>query len=433
MLSTSSRKLLGTALAIVLLLMMIPQLGSVHSQGSATEAATMAATMAATEYTGTWDGTIVFGCPLALTGSLSKEGNLSHEGYELWKEVYNKAGGIVIDGKHYQIETKYYDDTSNAQQSATLAEKLISEDKVNFILGPYGTSANLQVSTVVEKHSMPMVEGNGVAESIFSQGYQFTFLVASPAPIYLKGVIDMALAQDPKPTTIAILSADDPFSVEVAAAAQQYAQDNGLSVVYFQKYPNNSTDLRAPITEAKGKNPDIFLNSGHFAESVAIMQQAQELNFEVKLYGFSVGPSLPDFQNTLKNSANYVVGGAQWTPDLKYQGDDLFGTSQNFTQLYNAKWGHNPSYQSASSTATGIAFVKAIEAAKSLDPQAVRDQLAKLDVMTFYGQLKFDERNVNIYKPMAVEQWQDGKKVTVWPQDVANAKPMYPAPAWDKR
>ncbi len=437
MLTASPRKLLITAVSLVLILMMLSQIGSVHSQGTATQAATMSATASGTvavpQYTGTFDGTISFGIPMALTGSLNKEGNLSREGYELWKEVYNQAGGIVVNGKHYQIATKYYDDESNAQKSATLAEKLISEDKVNFILGPYGTSANLQVSTVVEKHQIPMVEGNGVAESIFSQGYQYTFLVGSPAPTYLRGVIDMVLAQNPKPTTIAILSADDPFSVEVAAAAQQYAQTKGLNVVYFQKYPNNSTDLRAPLTETKAKNPDIFLNSGHFAESVAIMQQAQELNFQAKLYGFSVGPSLPDFQTTLKNSADFVVGGAQWTPDLKYKGDDLFQTSQNYTQMYRDRWGHNPSYQSASSTASGIALVKAIEAAGSIDPQAVRDQLAKLDDTTFYGQIKFDERGVNIYKPMVVEQWQNGKKVTVWPEDVANAKLMYPAPAWDQR
>ncbi len=425
----STRRLLITALMLALIVVTFPQIGTVHSQGPATPAATMSAT----EYTGTFDGTILFGVPMALTGSLSKEGNLSREGYELWKEVYNKAGGIVIDGKHYQIETKYYDDESNAQKSATLAQKLISEDKVNFLLGPYGTSANLQVSTIAEKAQIPMVEGNGVAESIFNQGYQYTFLVGSPAPNYLRGVIDLALAQDPKPTTIAILSADDPFSVEVATAAQQYAQDKGLNVVYFQKYPNNSTDLRAPLTEAKGKNPDIFLNSGHFAESVAIMQQAKELNFLAKLYGFSVGPSLPDFQTTLQNDADYVVGGAQWTADLKYTGDDLFQTSQIYAQMYKDRWGHVPAYQSASSTASGIAFVKAIEAAGSLDPQAVRDQLAKLDDMTFYGQLKFDERGVNIYKPMAVEQWQKGQKMTVWPPDVASAKPLYPASAWDQR
>src|SRR5262249_9988280 len=217
--------------------------------------------------------TIGFGAPLSLTGSLAKEGGLTRDGYEIWKDTYNAAGGITVGGKKYKIETKYYDDASNAQQSATLAEKLIKEDKVNFLLGPYGTSPTLQVSTVAEKNKMPMVEGNGAAESIFSQGYRYTFGVLSPAQSYLRGVVDLSLGLDPKPTTAAVLSADDPFSVEVADAVKTYAEQKGLQVVYYQKYPNASTDLRAPLTETKARNPDLFLNSGHLQESVAIMQQ----------------------------------------------------------------------------------------------------------------------------------------------------------------
>lgn len=143
---------------------------------------------------GGFDGTLLFGAPLSLTGSTAKEGGLTRDGYELWKETYNAAGGIRAGSKRYRIETKYYDDESNAQKSATLAEKLINEDKVNFLLGPYGTSATLQVSTVAEKNKIPMIEGNGAAESIFEQGYQYTFGVLSPARNYLRGVIDLALA-----------------------------------------------------------------------------------------------------------------------------------------------------------------------------------------------------------------------------------------------
>ena len=400
--------------------------------GAASPAAQPAGSPVAT-FSGTFDGTILFGAPISLTGSLAKEGGLTRDGYELWKETYNAAGGIMVGGKRYRIETKYYDDESNAQKSATLAEKLIKEDKVTFLLGPYGTSSTLQVSTVAEKNAIPMVEGNGAAESIFSQSYQYTFGVLSPAQNYLRGVIDMALAQDPKPASVAILTADDPFSVEVADAAEKYSKEKGLQVVYSQKYPNNSTDLRAPLTEARGKNPDLFLNSGHLAESLAIMQQAKELGFNPKGYGFSVGPSIPDFQTTLKNDANYVFGGTQWTPDLKYNGDDLFKTPEAYNALYLKRFGYEPAYQSAESSACGVAFVKAIQAAGSLDPKAVRDALAKLDFVSFYGQIKFDERGINIYKPMAVEQWQDGKKVTVWPAEVATTKPKWPAPPWGSR
>ena len=404
--------------------------------GQATTAPAQTAAPSATgaaAASGNFDGTLTFGAPISLTGSTAKEGGLTRDGYELWKDTYNKAGGINVGGKHYKIETKYYDDTSNAQQSATLAEKLIKEDKVNFLLGPYGTSSTLQVSTVAEKNKVPMIEGNGAAESIFSQGYKYTFGVLSPAQNYLRGVIDLSLSLDPKPGTVAVLSADDPFSVEVADAAKAYAEQKGLQVVYYQKYPNASTDLRAPLTETRAKSPDLFLNSGHLQESVAIMQQAKELGFAPRGFGFSVGPSIPDFQTTLKGDADFVMGGTQWTPALKYQGDDLFKTPEAYNTLYKQTYNYEPAYQSAESTACGIAFVKAIEKAGSTDPDAVREQIAKLDFMSFYGQIKFDERGINVTKPMAVEQWQTGRRVTVWPSDVAEAKAVWPMPAWNAR
>jgi branched-chain amino acid transport system substrate-binding protein len=382
---------------------------------------------------GSFAGSILFGAPISLTGSLAKEGGLTREGYDIWKDTYNEAGGIKVGDKRYRIETKYYDDESNAQKTATLAEKLIKEDKVNLLLGPYGTSGTLQMSTVAEKNKIPMVEGNGAAESIFSQGYQYTFGVLSPAKNYLRGVVDMALAQNPKPATAAVLSADDPFSVEVAEAVRKYAEEKGIQVVYYQKYPDKSTDLRAPLTEAKAKNPDLFLNSGHLQEAVAIVQQAKELGFNAKAFAFSVGPSIPDFQTTLKEASNFIYGGTQWTEAMKFNGDDLFKTPQAYYEAYKKKFGHDPSYQSAESTACGLAFTKAIEAAGTFEPKPVRDALAKLDFMSFFGPIKFDERGINTFKAMAVEQWQNGRKMTVWPADAANAKPIWPTPAWDKR
>lgn len=380
-----------------------------------------------------FSGSILFGAAVSLTGSTAKEGGLTRDGYELWKEVANAAGGIAVGGKHYRIETKYYDDESSAQKSATLADKLIKEDKVNFLLGPYGTTSTLQVSTVAEKSKIPMIEANGAAESIFNQGYQYTFGVLSPAPNYLTGVIDMALAQSPKPLTVAIMSADDPFSVEVAEAARAFAIKGGMQVVQFQKYPSNSTDLRAPLTDVRAKAPDLFLNSGHLSESLAIMQQSKELGFSPKAFGFSVGPSIPDFFTTLNADANYVFGGTQWTAQLTYNGDDLFKTPAAYNTTYAKRFGYEPSYQSAESTAAGVAFQKAIEAAGTLDPKAVRDAIATLDFVSFFGHIKFDSRGINIYKPMAVEQWQQGKKVTVWPTDVAVAKPLWPTPPWTNR
>jgi branched-chain amino acid transport system substrate-binding protein len=400
---------------------------------SASAAATSTTAPGAAAKADGFDGTLLFGATVSLTGSTAKEGSQVRDGYDLWRDTYNKAGGITIGGKRYKIEIKYYDDASNAQQSATLAEKLIKEDKVNFLLGPYGTAPTLQIGSVAEKNKVPMIQGNGAAESIFSQGYKYTFGVLSPAQHYLRGIVDLVLTLDPKPATVAVLTADDPFSVEVADAGKTYAEHKGLQVVYYQQYPNASTDLRGPLSEAKARNPDLFLNSGHVPESVTIMLQSKELGFSPKGFGFSVGPSVPDFETALKRDANLVMGATQWTVALKYQGDDLFKTPAAYSALYKQTFNYEPSYHGAESTACGVAFVKAIEAADSIEPDKVRDAIAKLSFTSFYGHIEFDERGINVTKPMAVEQWQGGRRVTVWPSEVAEARAIWPTPAWSAR
>lgn len=377
--------------------------------------------------------TIRFGAPLGLTGSLNKESKLTQQGYDLWKETVNAAGGITVGGKKYRIDIKYYDDESKQDKSAQLAEKLLSEDKVNFLLGPYGTAAAQTTAAIAEKYEIPMVEGEGAAEKIFNQGYKYTFGTLSPAGSYLKGVVEMAAAQNPKPTTVVILSANDAFSVEVAAGAKKAAEAAGLTVPPIITYPDKSTDLTAQVTQAKGLKPDLLLNSGHFAEAVAIVKSVKELGLNVQGIGFSVGPSLPDFKDTLKADADYVYGGAQWTKDLTYQGDDPWKTPQAYYDAFQKRWGNAPSYQSAMATACGLVFQKALEKAGRLDPAAVRDAIAASDFMSFAGPMKFDARGINTTKPMVVEQWQQGAKQTVWPSSAASGKPQWPMPAWGSR
>lgn len=378
------------------------------------------------------DTKIVFGAPISLTGSTAAEGAQTRNGYELWVEAVNKAGGIPVGGKRYLVELKVLDDQASGETSAQLAEKLIKEQKVNFLLGPYGTTPTLSVSRVAEQNGIPMVEGNGAAGQIFNQGYKYTFGVLSPASNYLAGVIDFAAAQTPKPATVGLLYADDSFSVEVATAAKSKAEAAGLKVVYYEKYKNAETNLTAQLTAAKAANPDLLLNAGHLQEAVAIMKQSKDLGLNAKLFAFSVGPALPDFVNSLSADANFVVTGSQWTNAVKYEGDDYWKTSAAYNDAYKAKYGSEPAYQAADATAAGLAFDKAIRAANSLDPDKVRDALAKLNVKTFYGPIVFDNRGANVTKAMVVEQIQAGKRVTIWPTEVANAKGLYPSPEWGK-
>jgi branched-chain amino acid transport system substrate-binding protein len=377
---------------------------------------------------------IVFGAAVSLTGAQSKEGGLTKQGYDLWLDWINQKGGIVVNNVKHPVQIKYEDDQSNPNLSATLVQKLITDEKSQFILGPYGSAASATDAVVAEKNGIPMVEANGAAQSIFSHGYKYTFAVLSPANKYLEGVIDMAATLSPKPTTVAILSANDSFSVEVGKAISEYAPTKGMQVVFDKQYPAAAPDVSGLVSQAKAANPDIVMNSGHLAEAIAINKAAKQLSLNAKIFAYSVGPSTPDFIKALGADADYVYDGSQWTPQVKYS-PTFYLSVADYTKAYESKYSSTepPDYHVAESTAACLAFQKALENAGSLDPTKVRDALAKLDVMTFFGQIKFDNRGINIYKPMVVEQIQKGVHYTVYPSDVANGKPLYPTPAWSSR
>jgi branched-chain amino acid transport system substrate-binding protein len=382
----------------------------------------------------TTGATITLGAPLGLTGSLTKESQLTQQGYDLWKDWINAQGGIVVNNVKHPVVIKYYDDTSNANQSAVLMQKLITEDKANFLLGPYGSAATATDAIVAETNQIPMVEANGAAQAIFNLGYKYTFGVLSPANKYLQGVIDMAATLTPKPQTIAMLSADDAFSLEVANAINTYAPTQGMNVVLFKKYKNGATNLSAEVLAAKSANADIVLNSGHLQEAIAINKAAKEQKLNAKIFAYSVGPSTPDFIAALGADANYVYDGSQWTPQVKYT-PAFYLTESQYVAAYKAKYPTfgDPDYHVAESTAACLALQRAMENAGSLDPTKVRNALAALDVTVFFGQIKFDSRGINTFKPMVVEQIQNGVHHTVFPNSVADARPQYPTPGWDQR
>jgi branched-chain amino acid transport system substrate-binding protein len=378
--------------------------------------------------------TIVFGSAVSLTGSLAKEGKLTQEGYEFWKNYANLHGGINVGGKSYKVEIKYYDDESKNDTAAQLAERLIDQDHVQFILGPYGSGTAFTVAQIAERKKIPMVEGNGAAEKIFNQGFHYTFAVLSPARRYLEGVLAMARVQKPQPQTVAITAASDAFSQEVAQGAADWAVSHGMKIVYNNKYPDTATDVSSIISALKATNPDIILNAGHLRDALLVQKGLKEQNVLAKAYGYSVGPDTPDFTNTLGKDANDVFGGAQWSDVVKYKGaPGFYRTATEYAKWFETVYHHRPDYHNAESTATCLAFQYALEHAGSLDPEKVRDALAGLDVTTFYGILKFDKRGLNVYKPMVVNQIINGRLTTVWPTGLAETNPKYPAPPWGQR
>ncbi|HEY8692412.1 MAG TPA: amino acid ABC transporter substrate-binding protein [Chloroflexota bacterium] len=400
------------------------------ASGGASASAKPAASGAAA---GNFDGTLLIGAPMSLTGSFNNEGKLTKDGYDLWSDIANSKGGVNVGGKHYKVEIKYYDDQSKQDQSALLTEKLISQDKVAFMLGPYGTPSNFAASAISEKAKMPMVITGGAANNIYDRGFKYIVGVLSPGTKYLTGVEDAWLASSPKPEKLAVMAANDAFSLEVAKAAADYGPTKGLPVVYNQSYPPDTKDLSSALNQIKASGADVLLGAGHLDDSLVLLKQVKSLGLNFKAVGLSVGPSTPEFSNALGKDGDYVYSGVQWVPEQKSTGP-VIGSAQDYTAAFKAKYNQIPEYHNAEATAGGVILQLAIEKAGTLDKDKVRDTLVGMNVDTFFGHTQFDSRGLNSDKPMVVIQLQNGgKQIPVWPQADATGKLNYPAPAWDKR
>lgn len=368
-------------------------------------------------------GVLPMGASLALTGATAKEGTYTKEGYEVCQKVINAKGGVVAGGRKYTLDIKYQDDTSKADVSAQLVDQY-NDQGVKLILGPYGSGPTEAVAAVVERNGQVMAVSAGADNKIFAKGYQRSFAVLSPATSYVASMVqaiyDLA---NPRPKSVAFISADDGFSKTATTGGIAKAKDLGFDVVAEEYVPNQTTDVSAALTKIKPKNPDVIIGSVHLSEGIAIIKQAKELGVTPKAFAETVAPPTPDFAKTLEASAEGVLGSSQWTP--KTAGSEShFGTAADYTATFKEQYGgREPTYHNAEATAACLALVMAVEKAGTTEPDKVRAALASLDTPSFFGPIKFNAEGMNVTKQMAVIQIQGGKAVPVWPKDSAE-KPL---------
>ncbi len=376
--------------------------------------------------------TLKLGAAVALTGPVSREGTLVKDGYDFWMQTVNEKGGIDVGGTKYNVEILHYDDESKADTAARLTEKLISEDKAQFILGPFSSGITQATSTISERYGVLTIAPQANADGIYERGYKYIFSVLPPASSYLRGLIDMGLSLEPKPTRMAVMVRDDPFGIAAGEGAAKYAAEQGYEVVFKDKYPANATDVSSILTSVKAANPDVLLASTLFQDSVLITKQAKDLQFAPKLLGFTAGPALPDFIKSLDRDANFIYGSEWWLPTLKYEGP-VFGTTQQYAEGIQKSKNYEAGYHVASGSMAGLALQLAIEKAGKLDADAVREALLGLDPRTFWGPIGWSDQGKNVKGTSIPVQILDGKVTAVWPADARPATPRYPMPAWGER
>ena len=372
---------------------------------------------------------IKLGCAISFTGDQSRTGKLYRDSYDMAVEAINKSGGIKVGNQAYQLKIVYYDDRSDPSESSKLVEKLLSEDKVNFLLGPYSSGITIPDSLVAQRYRIPMIEGGGASGKIFSRGNKYIFGTLPPAGQYFKSTLEMLQQVQPKPKTIAILYSDDKFDVSVAEGTQELAKPMGFDVVLYEKYAEHATDFTSILTKIKAAKADVVLVSGHTEEALNFTQQAKELNVCPEMISMTVGPSEADFRSSLGKDADYIYGVASWSTQMHFKGY-LFKDTQDFVKQFKAKFDYDPDYHNASGIADVAVFKDAIERAGSLDPAKVRDAIAATQLDTVYGHVEFSD-NGQIKGTSVVLQIQGGEIYQVFPNGARKA--VFPVKCWKDR
>ncbi len=361
---------------------------------------------------------IRFGAPLPITGPLAPEAVKQQQGYDLWAEQANKAGGINVGGKKYKVEIVYSDYQSNTPRSVQTTEQMITQEKVNFMFGPFGSGAAKAASTIAEKYKMPMLAATASSVQVYDQNYKYLFGTFTPNDTLTTPLTKLVKAKAADVKKVAILARNDLFPLAIAQEMEKSAKENGLEVVYFEKYAINTLDHSATLSQIKSLAPQWIFVTGYTNDLLLVRKQMADQQIKAGVVTMIAGPAYQEFIDSAGPTAENISSASWWHPAEKYDGKDIFGSTANFVKLFKDKYKAEPDYAHASAAVCGALFQMAIEKAGSLDRDKVRDELAKMDVVTFWGPVKFGANGqINSLEP-PVFQIQGGKPIVLFPEAI---------------
>jgi len=364
---------------------------------------------------------IILGSAISITGKYSQEGKNAKDGYDFAVKRLNDAGGVKVNGKTYKFEIQYYDDESTPARTAQLLERLINQDGVKFVLGPYGSGPTKAAAPVTEKYKIPMVEAEGASRSLFTQGYRYMFAALSTSEQYLSPVVELAAelakkhGKNPSDLKVAMSFENDPFSLDVRAGALDEIKKYGMKVVVDDKMPRDLSDISATLTKIKALKPDLILISGHTKGAITATRQMKEMGVNAPIVAMTHCESA-DLTAKFGAAAQGILCPTQWAETLKYK-DGLYGTAMDYYKAFMKAYSdyNDVPYQVAQASAVIQIWADAFGRAQSFDTEKLRDALAATDMETFYGRIKFSPEGNNIGKPMVLRQVQNDKYVVVAP------------------
>jgi branched-chain amino acid transport system substrate-binding protein len=372
---------------------------------------------------------ITLGIAVSLSGRYALLGRQVLEGLECYVRDVNAAGGMLLksEGKRLPVSLVVEDDESDESKIRNLIEKLIRQDQVDLLIGPYGSGLTLAAAEMADAFQYVLWNHSGSSDEIFECNLSSVVGLLTPASLYLCAILDLIKSLDPAAKRVALFSAKTGFAADMAAGALAWIKREGYTLTLHQSYTSGLEDFRSLLGPVKDNPPDIFLSVGRVEDDILLGRQLRELKPRIKAAGLVVA-AISRFKAALRDQADGFLAPSQWEPQVRYPVD--CGLSEEEFLTHYLKSATVPiDYPAAQGYAAGVVVQRCVEEVGSLDQKALREAAGRLRFTTFYGPYAIDPKTGRqTAHPLLVTQWQKGRKEIVWPREVAEVQPVYPGP-----
>jgi branched-chain amino acid transport system substrate-binding protein len=362
--------------------------------------------------------TITIGTTQSLTGPFQDFGTEQLRGLQMWVDDVNGRGMLLGQ----RVELVHYDDASDAARSVQLYGKLIEQDKVNLLVGPYSSEITLEASKVAEQHNFPMVATAASADQIWNRGLKNIFGVDTPSSNYMDVDENGALFKLMGVKTMAVVFAETEFAQDVVRGIRGYASRKGVRIVLDEGYAADQKEFSGLASRLKQANADVIFGISYLDDSVALVRALKQANVKPKMLAFTVGPALSEFGDQLGADAEGVVGVVQWLRSARMPG------AQDFAYRYRQRHGNNPGVHAAIGYSAGQVLEAAVRLAGTTDHDALREQLATMQFRSLLGKYHVSETGRQEGKRNYLLQWQQGHRRLVAPKNLAERELIFPLP-----
>ncbi|MDA0735322.1 MAG: amino acid ABC transporter substrate-binding protein [Chloroflexi bacterium] len=368
------------------------------------------------------------GITASQSGQFQMQGRQALAGLQAWADDVNQAGGLYVGrtDSPRPVSIIHHDDSSRADRVRLLTQRLILEEQVDLTMGPYSSMLAQAAASVTEQYGKVLWNQGGASDSIYQQGYRRVVGILTPASEYLYGLPQMLRESHPEANSLAIVrAATGSFPKMASTGVERQAASLGFKRVLLQEYDPATNDFSTIIDRIQDARPNLLVAVGRIENDLLLARQLVQRR---PALGAAVVVAAPiqQFHDALGADVEGFIGPSQWEPGSEYRGDYGPTTSQVLESLQRQS--HLPiDYPMVQAYAAGLVAQRCVEEAGSLDEQELRTAADVLDFSTFYGRFKIDPATGRqIGRSVVLVQWQQGRKVIVWPPEQSQGRLVYP-------